>query len=75
MYAVLAGKLAAEVIVDRINGNTDAQQIKPVHSSILEGERFFSERTPMPVYGNGAIAFGGGAILSNIRKSDKAVTS
>ena len=72
---MLAGKLAAEVVVDRINGNDEGQQIKPIHSSILEGERFFSERSPMPVYGNGAIAFGGGAILSNIRKSNKAIAS
>lgn len=70
---VLAGKLAAEVVIDRVNGIDSSKNVRPIHSTIVDGEEYYSDRSPIPVYGNGAIAFGGGAILSNIRRSGPGV--
>ena len=58
--AVLAGKLAAEVVVNRLNGGEEGE-LKAVHSSVLSKVGSWKERRPTPVFGEGALAFGGGA--------------
>ena len=57
---MLAGKLAAEVVVNRLNGGEEGE-LKAVHSSVLSKVGSWKERRPTPVFGEGAIAFGGGA--------------
>lgn len=54
--AVLSGKLAAEVVCDKVSGNK-RRGIKEVHSSVNEK---FEEREPVGIMGNGPTAFGGG---------------
>lgn len=56
--AVLSGKLAAEVICDKVAGNNDRRGVKNVPSSVaLSPNR---EREPLGIVGSGPIAFGGG---------------
>mmetsp|Transcript_8839 Transcript_8839/g.14703 ORF Transcript_8839/g.14703 Transcript_8839/m.14703 type:complete len:598 (+) Transcript_8839:69-1862(+) len=67
--AVLAGKLAAEVVVDRACGNEGAPE-KAIQPEIMSKAAAFEAKAPVGVKGQGAIAFGGGAVLS---KNDKQV--
>mmetsp|Transcript_14460 Transcript_14460/g.30555 ORF Transcript_14460/g.30555 Transcript_14460/m.30555 type:complete len:624 (+) Transcript_14460:23-1894(+) len=74
--AVLAGKLAAEVIADRAVGNP-TKGVKPVQESIVEAAAAYTPKDPPGVKGSGAIAFGGGAVLSKagldlLRETDSA---
>jgi 15-cis-phytoene desaturase len=62
--AVLAGKLAAEVIVDRSMG-VEGAPVKSVTPDVAS--KSFAVRRPTPVFGTNAIAFGGGAALDNMR--------
>lgn len=55
--AVLSGKLAAEVVCDKVAGNDERNGIKDVHSSVA---REYDEREPVGIVGNGPTAFGGG---------------
>lgn len=55
--AVLSGKLAAEVICDKVTGTSERRGIKAVHST---ANREYSEREPVGIVGSGPIAFGGG---------------
>jgi len=61
--AVLGGKLAAEVIVDKTLGNP-TKGLKDVQPAIVSAAASFEPKAPRGVKGNGAIAFGGGASLS-----------
>jgi len=56
--AVLSGKLAAEVICDKVMGRSNRNGLKTVHSSILESE--LKERAPIGIMGNSPTTFGGG---------------
>eukprot|EP00804_Cyclotella_cryptica_P004904 CCRYP_004965-RA/>CCRYP_004965-RA protein AED:0.18 eAED:0.18 QI:258/1/1/1/0.5/0.33/3/4329/603 len=56
--AVLSGKLAAEVICDKISGNNERKGIKDVHISATQ--QVFEEREPVGIAGNTPITFGGG---------------
>lgn len=60
--AVLAGKLAAEVICDRVAGQPTAG-VKVVQKHIVEDAAKFKAREPDGVKGKTAIAFGGGAVV------------
>merc|ERR1712087_816982 len=61
--AVLGGKLAAEVICNRALGNED-KPIKEIQPHIIAKAAAFTAKDPVGVKGKGAIAFGGGAVLS-----------
>jgi len=56
--AVLSGKLAAEVICDKVMGRSNSNGLKTVHYSILESE--LKERAPIGIMGNSPTTFGGG---------------
>lgn len=57
--AMLAGKLAAEVVSNRAIGNID-KPIKEIQQHIVNTAASFVPKAPMGVKGEGAIAFGGG---------------
>ena len=57
--AILGGKLAAEVIVDRANGREGAG-VKAIQQHIVETAHAAEPREPVGVRGNYPIAFGGG---------------
>ena len=61
---VLAGKLAAEVVSDRAAGLPPTQSIKEIQPSVYERAAKAVPKEPLGVKGEGAIAFGGGAVLS-----------
>ena len=61
--ALLGGKLAAEVISNRAKGNPD-KPIKEIQEHIVEAAAAYEAKEPMGVKGEGAIAFGGGAVLT-----------
>jgi len=60
--AVLGGKLAAEVIANRALGNLD-KPIKEIQPEIVERASKHVAKEPLGVKGEGAIAWGGGAVL------------
>lgn len=64
--AVLGGKLAAEVVSERAAaGSADiGVPVKQVQASVLQRAATAVARDPVGVLGEGAIAFGGGAVLS-----------
>ena len=56
--AVLSGKLAAEVICDKVMGRRNRNGLKDVHSSVHGAD--LSERAPVGIMGTSATSFGGG---------------
>uniref|UniRef100_A0A7S0LUK6 Amine oxidase n=1 Tax=Coccolithus braarudii TaxID=221442 RepID=A0A7S0LUK6_9EUKA len=60
--AVLAGKLAAEVVSDRAAGKP-TKGLKVVQPDIVAKAAAYEAKEPAGVKGSGAIAFGGGAVL------------
>ena len=70
--AVLAGKLAAEVVAERAAGVPYSKTDKPIEQSVLERAAKAAPKDPVGVLGNGPIAWGGGASLtSNLREELK----
>merc|ERR1712127_749900 len=61
--AVLAGKLAAEVVSDRAAGLPN-RPIKAIEPSVEAEVKNVAAKEPMGVNGNSPIAFGGGMVLS-----------
>jgi len=61
--AILGGKLAAEVIVDRSIGQK-TKGLKEVQPHVVSAAASFEANEPRGVKGEGAIAFGAGAVLS-----------
>merc|ERR1719217_1656547 len=61
--AVLGGKLAAEVVADRAVGNP-TKGLKVVQPDIVDAAARHEPKDPPGIKGEGAIAFGGGAVLS-----------
>merc|ERR1719253_406084 len=61
--AVLGGKLAAEVVVDRALGNP-TKGLKEVQPHVIAAAASHVAKEPRGVKGEGAIAFGAGAVLS-----------
>jgi len=62
--AVLAGKLAAEVVSDRAAGRPTTNQKKEIQPNIIEKAKNSKPKDPVGVLGNGPIAFGAGAVLT-----------
>merc|ERR1719217_916810 len=62
--AVLGGKLAAEVVADRAVGNP-TKGLKVVQPDIVDAAARHEPKDPPGIKGEGAIAFGGGAVLSD----------
>lgn len=60
--AVLGGKLAAEVIVDKDKGIV--KDLKEIQQNIVDSAKDFQPRDPAGVKGDGAIAWGAGASFS-----------
>merc|ERR1711871_402891 len=60
--AVLGGKLAAEVIVDKDKGIV--KDLKEIQQHVVDLAKDFQPRDPAGVKGEGAIAWGGGASFS-----------
>ncbi|KAL7542393.1 hypothetical protein ACHAXR_011743 [Thalassiosira sp. AJA248-18] len=56
--AVLSGKLAAELICDKVMGRKNKNGLKEVHSSVTAVE--LNERAPAGIIGNSPTSFGGG---------------
>jgi len=61
--AVLGGKLAAEVVVDRATGKP-TKGLKDVQPSVVTAAAAHEAKEPRGIKGEGAIAFGAGAVLS-----------
>merc|ERR1719152_219593 len=62
--AILGGKLAAEVIVDKSLGNP-TRPLKEIRPDIVAKAAAYEPKPPPGVKGQGAIAFGGGAVLTD----------
>jgi 15-cis-phytoene desaturase len=60
----LAGKLAAEVVAERAAGIVSTREKKPIQQSIVDAAAKAVPKDPVGVKGEGAIAFGGGAVMS-----------
>ena len=78
VIAVLAGKLAAEVVAKRATQATTGtatsettKGIKAVHGSVLERASKYTAKDPVGVNVNGdpAIAYGGGAIVNTVSET------
>lgn len=74
--AVLGGKLAAEVIARR-SLDMPNKPIKDIQAHIVESSKSHVAKEPPGVKGDGAIAWGGGAVLSKnnedlLREADPA---
>ena len=67
--AVLAGKLAAEVIVDKALGR-QTKGMKLIQPDIIEKAKTFVPKDPKGVHGDSPIAFGGGMVLSKAGKDE-----
>jgi len=61
--AILGGKLAAEVVLDRAAGRP-TKGLKEIEPHVIESSKTHTPKEPMGVKGSSAIAFGGGAVLS-----------
>lgn len=62
--AVLGGKLAAEVLARRAKGMAQEQPLKEIQSHIVDAAAAYTPKDPPGVKGEGAIAFGGGAVFN-----------
>ena len=62
--AVFGGKLAAEVVAKKAKG-IELPEIKEIQQHIVEEAAKFTPKAPIGVKGDGAIAWGGGASLTN----------
>jgi len=62
--AILGGKLAAEVIVDKATGQ-QTKPLKAIRQECVAAAEAYEPKAPPGVKGNGAIAFGGGAVLTD----------
>ena len=60
----MGGKLAAEVVTDRAANMPYAVPLKEIRPEIYEKAAKAIAKEPAGVKGEGAIAFGGGAVLS-----------
>ena len=67
--AVLAGKLAAEVVSDRAAG-LDTKPLKEIQQSVYDRAAKAVPKDPVGVLGQGAIAFGGGATMNKASKEE-----
>jgi 15-cis-phytoene desaturase len=69
--AVLGGKLAAEVVARRAKGLEQVPtQTKKIQEHIVDSASSYKPKPAPGVKGNGAIAFGGGAVLTKDKESE-----
>jgi 15-cis-phytoene desaturase len=61
---VLGGKLAAEVVAERAAGIVSTRPTKAIPQNIVESAARATPKDPVGVKGEGAIAFGAGAVMS-----------
>ena len=62
--AILGGKLAAEVIANRAIGSSHMNVMKNISPDVIDKAKDHIPKEPVGVKGDGAIAWGGGAVLS-----------
>ena len=67
--AVLAGKLAAEVVAARAKGKATAG-LKPVQQSIISGLKSADVSEPEGVIGDSELAFGGGKVMEAVDEAE-----
>jgi 15-cis-phytoene desaturase len=67
--AVLGGKLAAEVIARRALGLEQSQPPKEIQSHVIDVAMMYTPKEAPGVKGEGAIAFGGGAVFNKKSES------
>ena len=67
MTAVLGGKLAAEVVACRAAG-LPVENDKVIQQSVHDRAGSYTAKEPVGVVGDGAITFGGGAVLTSVAK-------
>jgi 15-cis-phytoene desaturase len=65
--AVLAGKLAAQVVTEKALKLEPSVAAKPIRQEIIEAAEKYVAREPLGISGDGAFAFGGGATLADFR--------
>jgi hypothetical protein len=65
ILSVLAGKLAAEVVAERAAGLSHRVKDKDIQLDILTKAVTSTPKDPIGVSGDGAIPFGGGAVLTS----------
>lgn len=66
---VLGGKLAAEVVSERAAGIKSTRIEKMMQQEVVLKALKFEPRDPVGVLGDGAVAFGGGAVMTGgVRK-------
>jgi 15-cis-phytoene desaturase len=70
--AVLAGKLAAEVVASRAAG-LPTQGVKAVQADVVSAAAKMEPRKPRGVIGNDAVAFGGGSSFSKTVEAELTV--
>lgn len=67
--AILGGKLAAEVVAERCAGIKSTRIEKMMQESVVLKALKYAPRDPVGVLGEGAVAFGGGAVMTGgVRK-------
>jgi len=66
--AILGGKLAAEVVLDKSLGNP-TRPLKQVQAHVVTAAAEYDAKPPPGIKGEGAIAFGAGAVLSDEGRS------
>lgn len=69
ILSVLGGKLAAEVVSERAAGIKSTRIEKMMQESVVLKALKYAPRDPVGVLGEGAVAFGGGAVMTGgVRK-------
>ena len=63
LFPTEAAKLAAEVVCERAAGLPHSRPVKEIQPDILSKAQQAKEKSPAGVLGEGAIAFGGAAVL------------
>jgi len=63
--AILAGKLAAEVVADKALYGAPTKGMKPIEPSVVRAAKDYVPKDPVGVNGSSPIAFGGGMVLGN----------
>lgn len=69
-HAVLAGKLAAQVVTESALKLEPAVPVKEIRPEIIEAAANYKPRDPIGITGDNAIAYGGGMTLPNFRSGD-----
>jgi 15-cis-phytoene desaturase len=61
--AILAGKLAAEVVADKAVYGAPTKGLKPIEADVIRAAKAHVPKDPVGVNGSSPIAFGGGMVL------------